>query len=98
MTPARPVYVEGMADDLAEFRSLMSEARTAIGNGNYDTAETKAMQAHSVLTGLPDSSKGDTSISHRQGEVNALLKQIRRKRTSKLGIQQKPTKPVETDL
>ena len=69
-----------MAVDVSSMQSLIDEASDAIGAGNWDTAETKLLQAKAKLAGLPDSSdQAGTSMSWRQ-TITSLLKDVRRKR------------------
>jgi len=52
----------------------------ALGNEDYVTAETQAMQAQAALAGIPDGELGEGQVAWRD-TVDKLLVTIRRART-----------------
>jgi len=87
LTPIAPLraapggnHTATMAITVTQFQTHLEAARVALGNEDYVTAETQAMQAQAALAGIPDGELGEGQVAWRD-TVDKLLVTIRRART-----------------
>ncbi|MEZ6097248.1 MAG: hypothetical protein R3C03_23995 [Pirellulaceae bacterium] len=69
---------------LDDVSTLMSEANTALGSGDYDTAELKAVSAQGLLAALPNQAAKSGFAGGSQGfrheTINEFLENVRKLR------------------
>jgi len=65
-----------MAITVAQFRSHLDAARSAIGSGDYASAQIYARQASVCLAGLPDGEHATEKVAWRQ-DLKWVLDQIK---------------------
>jgi len=80
-----------MAVDFASLETKIDEAVAALEGGDLDTAETKAISASLILSGLPDSKQGPTDIRWRP-ILDSLLGRINRLKSAKQGVHRSKVK------
>ena len=66
-----------MAITVAQFQAHLDAARTALGTGDYATAQREALQAQAVLAGIPDGQRAGSEVTWRE-TVEKLLAAIER--------------------
>lgn len=96
------LYVAGMGDadqvTATRVRELLDSAQSEAEGGNYDAAQGYLERASIVRSGLPDSSREGRSLSHRQGELQQQISNMRRRRKAATGITHKPIERKNTEL
>lgn len=65
-----------MSTELTNFKADLLAARTAIGEGDYDTAETSLMQARMSLAAIPDRELDKMKMAYSREDLDALQRQI----------------------
>ena len=72
----------------ATIGTYIDAAITAIGSGDWATAEAKLLQAETALVGVPDTKLGDDEITWGRAEIQKLRRDIQQRRNASAGIRQ----------
>lgn len=80
---------------VSDLQSLVSTAKTHIGNGAWESAETVLMQAQAELIAIPDGQIDQAEMTFHRETVQSLLTTVRRKvGTATNGIQVQKESPA----
>lgn len=70
----------------SDIRDLLDAASTSIGTADWDTAETKLMQAQAIMAGVPES-QFDGAMMRYRDTIESLLERVNRKVSRAAGVQ-----------
>ncbi|MHC4616390.1 MAG: hypothetical protein ACYTEQ_01420 [Planctomycetota bacterium] len=62
----------------ADIETLMNEASTAIGTGDWSTVKTKALQAKAKLSGQPDANHQGGGYTWNRESIDSLIDQAQK--------------------
>ena len=70
-----------MANDVDDLKTLVTDVRTAIQISDWDTAESKLLEARAVLSSIPDATRDGVSLRWEREQLQTLQNEISGKRT-----------------